>query len=154
MADVNTRMLSSCVRRSLSSRLFSRSSALWRPQIDPLLADIFAFSNGDKKTTAEPAQDTLSRLHLPPLDQWKKRFPPLPSVIHRVSVRNPQTARAIAEAFVPIDSRDKEIIEAYPGNIYCYHHTRSPQARFTRAWSTYPGIIGLATRTRPTDHRA
>lgn len=108
--------------RCLSRLRLSRSFASWRPRLDPLVADIIASSNDLKQiaplstqpATINPASET-SKVLLPPLDQWRKRFPPLISVMNRVSVRNPQTARAMADAFVPDGSRDKVIVEAYPG---------------------------------------
>ncbi|KAK2467873.1 hypothetical protein APHAL10511_000168 [Amanita phalloides] len=56
-----------------------------------------------------------SKFYLPPSDQWRRHFPVAPYIAHRVSLRNPHTADAVADAFVPKGSRDKVIIEAYPG---------------------------------------
>ncbi|KAG5720008.1 hypothetical protein E4T56_gene6859 [Termitomyces sp. T112] len=57
-----------------------------------------------------------SKLHLPTDPQeWTKVFKGSTRINHRISLRNPTTAAAIADAFVPEGSRDKVIIEAYPG---------------------------------------
>ncbi|KAF8627810.1 hypothetical protein AX15_004235 [Amanita polypyramis BW_CC] len=105
--------------RPPSYRLFSRTFVSWRPQLDPLVADVVADSNDAKRAVKSAPDDqedvSLKKLHLPALEQWKKRFPIIPSINHRVSIRNPYTAQAIADAFVPSGSRDKVIIEAYPG---------------------------------------
>ncbi|KAF7315740.1 Glycoside hydrolase family 63 protein [Mycena indigotica] len=55
-------------------------------------------------------------VNLPPQDLWRKTFPPVNrTVSHRVSLANPKTAAQVANAFVPSDSRDKTIVEAFPG---------------------------------------
>ncbi|TFK74052.1 S-adenosyl-L-methionine-dependent methyltransferase [Pluteus cervinus] len=51
---------------------------------------------------------------LPPIDTWRKLFPST-TVHQRVSIRNPETAQSVANAFIPEGSRDKVVIEAYPG---------------------------------------
>ncbi|KAG6861468.1 hypothetical protein C0995_016247 [Termitomyces sp. Mi166 len=57
-----------------------------------------------------------SKLHLPTdPEEWKKLFKVWIQINHRVSLRNPETAAKIADAFVPEGSRDKVVIEAYPG---------------------------------------
>ncbi|PFH52092.1 hypothetical protein AMATHDRAFT_39801 [Amanita thiersii Skay4041] len=68
------------------------------------------------KHTKSPLPDVSERAHLPPRVEWRKRFPAIqPSVSHRVSLNNPESARLVASAFVPSTSRDKVIIEAFPG---------------------------------------
>ncbi|KAF9010691.1 ribosomal RNA adenine dimethylase-domain-containing protein [Cyathus striatus] len=52
---------------------------------------------------------------LPPIDKWKLHFPATVSGRLRISVHNSDTAAALADAFVPEGSRDKVIIEAFPG---------------------------------------
>jgi hypothetical protein len=52
---------------------------------------------------------------LPPIDMWRKYFPIEKASGHRCSVRRPETAAMLADAFVPDGSKDKIIIEASPG---------------------------------------
>ncbi|KAJ6609896.1 S-adenosyl-L-methionine-dependent methyltransferase [Mycena sp. CBHHK59/15] len=53
---------------------------------------------------------------VPPLPLWRKFFPSTPKAFqNRVSVMNPNTAAMLADAFVPAGSRDKVIIEIFPG---------------------------------------
>ena len=66
----------------------------------------------------EPKPVDLSKVDLPPIDQWRKTFSMAFRIGHRVSVRNPDTAAKIAEAFVPEGSRDKVIVEAFPGSSH------------------------------------
>lgn len=53
---------------------------------------------------------------LPPISEWRKHFPSTLSM-HRVFIRNPVTADLIADSFVPEGSKDKVIIEGYPGGL-------------------------------------
>lgn len=55
---------------------------------------------------------------LPPISEWRKHFPSTLSM-HRVFIRNPDTADLLANAFVPEGSKDKVIIEGYPGKFRC-----------------------------------
>ncbi|KAF8893372.1 hypothetical protein BD779DRAFT_1505842 [Infundibulicybe gibba] len=63
-------------------------------QIDPLLADLLV------------ANEKPRGIGRPPRPKQNQ---------HWVSVRNPQSASLLAEAFVPDGSRDKVVIEAFPG---------------------------------------
>ncbi|KDR75021.1 hypothetical protein GALMADRAFT_98120 [Galerina marginata CBS 339.88] len=56
-----------------------------------------------------------SKLHLPPMEQWRTVFPDKKEAGKRSSIRNPATAKLLAESFVPAGSKDKIIIEASPG---------------------------------------
>lgn len=57
-----------------------------------------------------------NRLDLPPLSQWIGYFPTGGLTLKsRISLANPDTAALVADSFVPSGSRDKVIIEAYPG---------------------------------------
>ncbi|KAG6830796.1 hypothetical protein H0H92_014645 [Tricholoma furcatifolium] len=63
-----------------------------------------------------PLLDLASKEHLPAdVETWSKLFKSVVAVNHRVSIRNPKTAAKIADAFVPEGSKDKIVIEAYPG---------------------------------------
>ncbi|KAJ8596602.1 S-adenosyl-L-methionine-dependent methyltransferase [Rhizopogon salebrosus TDB-379] len=56
------------------------------------------------------------RLELPPLSQWLDYFPTGGMALKgRISIANPDTAALVADSFVPHGSRDKVIVEAYPG---------------------------------------
>ncbi|KAJ7072347.1 S-adenosyl-L-methionine-dependent methyltransferase [Mycena amicta] len=53
---------------------------------------------------------------LPAHALWRQTFPTNSRfVLHRVSLANPNTAALVANAFVPKGSRDKIVIEAFPG---------------------------------------
>ncbi len=114
-------MLSTCFRHS-SLRLFSRSFASRPPRLDPLVADLIADSNVSTSppTLRDATQDEPPNLHLPPIEKWRKTFPLTQFATHRISLKNRDTANAIADAFVPPGSKDKVIVEAYPGNHYVF----------------------------------
>jgi hypothetical protein len=58
----------------------------------------------------------LSKLSLPPLSEWRNHFPSSKGDgSHRISLCNPESAYQVADSFVPEGSRDKVIIEAFPG---------------------------------------
>lgn len=69
-----------------------------------------------KRTRRRKLEDiSADKINLPdPLD-WRTIFPPGKLGKERISVSNPDTAAAIAEAFVPEGSKDKVVIEAFPG---------------------------------------
>jgi len=52
---------------------------------------------------------------LPPIDKWRRIFSIMEGHRLRSFLRNPDTARMLAEAFVPEGSKDLIIIEAAPG---------------------------------------
>ncbi|KIM78942.1 hypothetical protein PILCRDRAFT_75087 [Piloderma croceum F 1598] len=60
------------------------------------------------------APDPEERIVLPDPSSWRTFFSTIP-VKDRISVSNPKTAAKMADAFVPAGSRDKVIIEAFPG---------------------------------------
>lgn len=69
--------------------------------------------------TEEYKAGTLPKLpfgELPPPEDWRKYFPLSFGVGgQRVSLSNAETAAKVAESFVPAGSKDKVIIEAFPG---------------------------------------
>jgi transcription factor 1 len=86
--------------------------------IDPLLAEVLEYRSTVNPATSRPKGKSAiadSKINLPPLSEWRQYFPASPLIHHRVSVRNPEAALAIAEAFVPNGSKDKVIIESFPG---------------------------------------
>lgn len=60
--------------------------------------------------------DPKERIDLPDPQEWRAFFPPQ-KCRDRISISNPDTAATLAEAFVPEGSRDKVIIEAFPGEL-------------------------------------
>ncbi|KAF9050264.1 S-adenosyl-L-methionine-dependent methyltransferase [Panaeolus papilionaceus] len=56
-----------------------------------------------------------SKLELPPLNDWRPHFPWSKEIAMRSSVRNPDTAAMLADAFLPEGSKDQIVIEANPG---------------------------------------
>ncbi|KAL1748705.1 S-adenosyl-L-methionine-dependent methyltransferase [Schizophyllum fasciatum] len=59
--------------------------------------------------------DWQSRVELPPIDDWNTIFPSHYTINTRLTLHNRETARTLAEAYVPEGSVGKTIIEAYPG---------------------------------------
>jgi hypothetical protein len=57
----------------------------------------------------------MSKLILPPIDKWRQYFAIMEGQRLRFFLRNPDTARIIAEEFVPEGSKDLIIIEAAAG---------------------------------------
>ena len=66
-------------------------------------------------TEEDEAALSISKLNLPPIDKWRPYFPIMEGQRLRVFLRNPDTARMLAEAFVPEGSKDLIIIEAAAG---------------------------------------
>ena len=69
-----------------------------------------------KSSLRKKGVSSASKLDLPPPSYWRSEFLYSPNhVRERICVRNPVTADALAEAFVPSQSNGKVIIEAFPG---------------------------------------
>lgn len=66
-------------------------------------------------TDEDEAALNVSKLNLPPIDKWRQYFAVVEAQRLRTFIRNPETARMLAEAFVPEGSKDLIIIEAAPG---------------------------------------
>lgn len=89
---------------------------------------------------------------LPPLSQWKSIFP---VQVHnqvflreRVSIKNPRSARMIAESFVPNGLRDQVIIEAFPGiALYILVPEIVSDIPAARAWCCHSCTTQIAQRT-------
>ncbi|KAL1682758.1 hypothetical protein EV122DRAFT_203130 [Schizophyllum commune] len=69
----------------------------------------------EMETIAVKDEDWQSRVTLPPVEEWNEIFPSHYSVTTRLTLHNANTAREIAEAYIPEGSEGKTIIEAYPG---------------------------------------
>lgn len=139
-------MLSPCLRRS-SFRLFSRSLSSRLPQLDPLVADLISDSNAlTSPTPVDAKHDEPPNLHLPSEDKWRKTFPLTQFVSHRISLKSRSSADTVADAFVPQGSKDKVIVEAYPGKSYVFWvvfalketETRLGPGQLTRALLNLP----------------
>ncbi|KAJ7703220.1 S-adenosyl-L-methionine-dependent methyltransferase, partial [Mycena rosella] len=64
-------------------------------------------------TRPEPNRDDTA---LPPRPLWRQYFPSASKAFqHRVTLANPTTAALVADAFVPAGSKDKVVIEIFPG---------------------------------------
>ena len=59
------------------------------------------------------------QLNLPPIERWRQFFSIMEGHRLRLFLRNPDTARMLAEAFVPEGSKDLIVIEAASG-MYSY----------------------------------
>ena len=60
----------------------------------------------------------VSFLELPPAEEWHHYFPVKKETAHRTMISNTETARILAEKFVPEGSKNKIIIEANPGQYF------------------------------------
>lgn len=95
-------------------------------------------------------------LDLPPPSQWTDYFPTGGLALKgRISLANPDTAALVADSFVPSGSRDKVIIEAYPGEDPgiinpLYQWLTIPQ----RTWCTNSCFDAVTEGTNPENHRA
>lgn len=102
--------------------------------IDPLVADVLQEPVKRKRTVAKLSASKsrpselefvdISKGDLPPIMEWRKYFTSTLESNHRISIRNPETAAAMADAFVPEGSHGKVVIEAFPGELYfcCTFH--------------------------------
>ena len=79
------------------------------------------FSDTVARNPEETEELKVSKLNLPPIDKWHQRryFAIMEGQPLRFFLRNPDTARMLAEAFVPEGSKDLIIIEAASG-MQCY----------------------------------
>ncbi|RDB16929.1 Mitochondrial transcription factor 1 [Hypsizygus marmoreus] len=82
---------------------------------DPVQTDVPPPTSQYVYQEPPPPSIDPEKVHLPPEHEWRKHFPLYVSVNHRVSIRHAPTAKKIAEAFVPEGSKDKVIVEAFPG---------------------------------------
>lgn len=58
-------------------------------------------------------------VELPPISEWPGYFPSTLANKARASIMNAERARQLADAFVPAKSREKVIVEAFPGAYLC-----------------------------------
>jgi hypothetical protein len=143
----------SVLLRLPQSRCTSSSS---RPsQLDPLVAEVL---KEPKRPTSKPKlTDPVdpAKVNLPPIDQWQKYFPPVLGTYNRVSLRNPQTAARLAEAFVPNGSTGKVVIEAYAGG-FIVSTSLGPVSHETGVFvnRTRPTYSGAAQFTEKQDIKA
>jgi hypothetical protein len=68
-------------------------------------------------TEEEQAAISVSKLNLPPIDKWRQYFAIMEGQRLRFFLRNPDTARMLAEAYVPEGSKDLIVIEAAAGML-------------------------------------
>jgi len=98
----------------------------------------------------------VNRLDLPPLSEWRNYFPTGGMTLKsRISIANPETAALVADSFVPNGSRDKIIIEAYPGEDTDIQtpipwYLQSSQ----RSWCVNPCFNAIAEGTNPENYCA
>jgi transcription factor 1 len=71
-----------------------------------------------KQDDVEETAESVS-VELPPISEWSTHFPSSIANKTRVSIMNPERAKQLAEAFVPAGSKDKVIVEAFPGADLC-----------------------------------
>ena len=77
-------------------------------------------------TEEDEAALRVSKLNLPPIDKWRQYFAIMEAQRLRFFLRNPDTARILAEAFVPEGSEDLIVIEAAAGmHSYLFIFVRS-----------------------------
>ena len=71
-------------------------------------------------TVEDEAAMNESKLDLPPIDKWRQYFAIMEGQRLRFFLRNPDTARMLAEAFIPKGSKDLIVIEAAAGMYGCF----------------------------------
>ena len=71
-------------------------------------------------TEEDEAAMNVSKLNLPPIDKWRQYFAIMEGQRLRFFLRNPDTARTLAEAFIPEGSKDLIVIEAAAGMHNCF----------------------------------
>lgn len=106
-----------------------------------------------RRCYSKPPTDSSSKLHLPSDPQeWSTNFKVPITINHRISVRNPETAASIANAFVPEGSRDKVIVEAYPGEQALFGLPKVLELTERRPGSTNSGATCSAEEENKEDH--
>ncbi|KAL1696287.1 hypothetical protein GGG16DRAFT_43571 [Schizophyllum commune] len=91
------------------------SSTSTRPRQRAAVRRKLKATSDEMDTIAVKDEDWQSRVTLPPVEEWNEIFPSHYSVTTRLTLHNANTAREIAEAYIPEGSEGKTIIEAYPG---------------------------------------
>lgn len=86
-----------------------------RPKSDKILQKYSRTFRPQKPQAMKGDATRVSFLELPPGEEWHHYFPIKKETAHRTTVSNTETARILAEKFVPKGSKDKVIIEANPG---------------------------------------
>lgn len=106
---------------SFSSSLCARRVVYWRHR-SSLSQNYRLFHAGNvlcrqlpKRELSEPeAKWKTPGVELPPLEEWWKIFR-YSELRKRRTIKNPETAKMLAELYVPEGSKDKVIIEAWAG---------------------------------------
>jgi hypothetical protein len=82
----------------------------------PFSTTTLRYGRPKKRSTEQDAAPTepAERIDLPDKSLWRNSFPPLHAK-DRISISNLKTAAELAKAFVPMGSKDKVVIEAFPG---------------------------------------
>lgn len=115
----------------LTARVFSSSSParLLPPTnnqypIDELVADVLntndqlaAHPPEPRKLSKKEKEDKDYGTDLPPREDWIDLFPYSAETKARYTVVNPELCKQLAETFVPEGSKDKIIMEAFPGEL-------------------------------------
>lgn len=126
-----------------------------KPEAEPQIAST-PKAVGKRKPRKANIPLPVNRIDLPPRSTWRNYFPTSGMAFKsRISIANPETAALVADSFVPSGSRDKVIVEAYPGEdtntstpiFWC---SQSPQ----RSWCINSRFDAVAERTDPKNHRA
>lgn len=81
-------------------------------------ARAYRIKESTQQKLAEIEKIVLTSSDLPPPEDWKLHFPVPVANFARVSLFNENTASKIANAFLPSGSKDKVVVEAYPGELY------------------------------------
>lgn len=135
------------------SSIQSSSSSTPTYPIDSLVADVLQTNEalaanppklrGRKKAVAREMEEG-STPDLPPVAEWSEYFPWSADVKARASIMNPESAAKVAEAFVPKGSRDKIVVEAFPGAFLVLQIDRVEQTN-----ALGPGVLTRALLNLP-----
>lgn len=86
-----------------------------KPEAEPQIAST-PKAVGKRKPRKANIPLPVNRIDLPPRSTWRNYFPTSGMAFKsRISIANPETAALVADSFVPSGSKDKVIVEAYPG---------------------------------------
>ncbi|KAG6337090.1 hypothetical protein ID866_2001 [Astraeus odoratus] len=69
-----------------------------------------------RRKQRKPTYTSANKFYLPADCDWGAAFPTAGSIFsNRVSLRNPEAAALVADAFIPDGCKDKVVVEAFPG---------------------------------------
>lgn len=100
-----------------------------------------------RKSELTDEELNVSKLKLPPIDKWRQYFAIMEGQRLRFFLRNPDTARILAEAFIPEGSKDLIVVEAAAGmHSYFFNEVLVIQP-LNRSWAINKSTSQSSKRT-------